>query len=177
MKIDKDRIEEYNKKNTKGHIENLAFLSNTLTNRGLDVDDIINKVADFQVAIPSWALGAGGTRFGRFSYGGEPATLEQKLDDIGLLNILTKSAGAVSLHIPWDIPKDVKSIKELAKSHGISFDAMNSNTFQDQPNSDESYKFGSLSSVNKATREYAIQHNLDVIEIGKELGSKSLTVW
>jgi len=177
MKIDQDRIEEYNKKNSKGLKENFAILSDTLTKRGLNVNDIVNKVSDFQVAIPSWALGAGGTRFGRFSYGGEPASIEQKLDDIGLLNILTKSAGAVSLHIPWDIPKDVKAVKELAKSHGISFDAMNSNTFQDQPNTKETYKFGSLSSINKASREYAIQHNLEVIKIGKELGSKSLTVW
>ena len=177
MKIDKDRIQEYNKKNSKGHKENFAFLSDTLTKRGLSVNDIVNKVANFQVAIPSWALGAGGTRFGRFSYGGEPASLEQKLDDIGLLHTLTKSAGAVSLHIPWDIPEDINAIKEIAKSHGISFDAMNSNTFQDQPNAKETYKFGSLSSINKASREYAIQHNLDVIKIGKELGSKSLTVW
>jgi len=177
MKIDKDIIEEHNKKNSKDYKENFAFLSDTLTKRGLNVDDIVNKVAQFQVAIPSWALGAGGTRFGRFGYGGEPASLEQKLDDIGLLHTLTKSAGAVSLHIPWDIPNDIKAIKEIAKGHGISFDAMNSNTFQDQPNAKETYKFGSLSSIDKASREYAIQHNLEVIRIGKELGSKSLTVW
>ncbi len=100
--------------------------------KGIDAEKIVDQLADFQVAIPSWALGSGGTRFGRFSIGGEPTNLEQKIDDIGLLHALTQTAGAVSLHIPWDIPGDANAIKALADSHGIVFDAVNSNTFQDQ---------------------------------------------
>jgi len=65
----------------------------------------------------------------------------------------------------------------LAAQHGIKFDAMNSNTFQDQPDQEYSYKFGSLQNVNAAIRKQAIRHNIEVIEYGKELGSKSLTVW
>jgi L-rhamnose isomerase/sugar isomerase len=177
MKITKDKISDLNKNQNDPFVSELEFLENKLAKRGISVEEIISKIADFQVAIPSWALGAGGTRFGRFSYGGEPATLEQKLDDIGVLHSLTQSSGAVSLHIPWDIPKDVKAIKEIAQNHGIIFDAMNSNTFQDQPDAKETYKYGSLSAVNESSRDYAIQHNLDVIKIGEELGSKSLTVW
>src|SRR5690606_30341052 len=97
-----------------------------------DADEILNKLIDFQVAIPSWALGTGGTRFGRFSEGGEPRDLEEKISDIGLLHALNRSSGAISLHIPWDIPSDPTAIKALAAQHGIRFDAMNSNTFQDQ---------------------------------------------
>ena len=100
MIIGKDIIEEYNKKELENFNSDFNFLQNKLTRSGANVADIVNKIADFQVAIPSWALGAGGTRFGRFSYGGEPAVLEQKLDDVGLLHALTHSAGAVSLHIP-----------------------------------------------------------------------------
>ncbi|MDT0648006.1 TIM barrel protein [Zunongwangia sp. F260] len=177
MRINIDHISAFNKEQEDSYIDELDLLKNRFSKKGISIDKIIQKVADFQVAIPSWALGAGGTRFGRFSYGGEPASLEQKLDDIGVLQALTKSAGAVSLHIPWDIPDDVKAIKEVAQSHGIAFDAMNSNTFQDQPDAKETYKFGSLSNTDPAAREYAIQHNKDVIKIGKELGSKSLTVW
>ena len=177
MKITTDKISDLNKNQNDSYSSELDFLKNKVAKQGISVEEIISKIADFQVAIPSWALGAGGTRFGRFSYGGEPASLEQKLDDIGVLHALTQSAGAVSLHIPWDIPNDVKAIKEIAQSHGIVFDAMNSNTFQDQPNAKETYKYGSLSAVNKASRDYAIQHNLDVIKIGEALGSKSLTVW
>ena len=59
-----------------------------------DVEDIISKLMAFQVAIPSWALGTGGTRFGRFPGGGEPRNLEEKIEDIGLLHQLNQSSGA-----------------------------------------------------------------------------------
>jgi len=129
------------------------------------------------VAIPSWALGTGGTRFGRFSGGGEPADLEQKIQDVGLLHALNQSSGAISLHIPWDIPKDANAIKTLATQHGLKFDAVNSNTFQDQPNQINSYKFGSLQHTDKEVRQQAIKHNIEVINQGVALGSKSLTIW
>ncbi len=177
MRIDKERIQEKNQKDLKSHQEKFDFLSNVLVKDGCNVHDIINKLVEFQVAIPSWALGAGGTRFGRFSFHGEPSTLEQKIDDVGILHALTQTAGAISLHIPWDIPQDYEAIKQLASSHNIVFDAVNSNTFQDQKDAKESYRFGSLSNREKAIREQAIQHNLDVIHIGNKLGSKSLTVW
>tara|TARA_R110002049_G_scaffold295286_4_gene482579 strand:- start:2201 stop:3478 length:1278 start_codon:yes stop_codon:yes gene_type:complete len=176
MILEQHHIQE-NNKNLKSHQENFDFLSNNLTKKNIDVNGLINKLKDFQVAIPSWALGAGGTRFGRFSFYGEPSNLEQKIQDIGLLHMLTQTAGAISLHIPWDIPEDYKAIKELAKSLDITFDAVNSNTFQDQKKAKESYKYGSLSNTNEAIRQQAIQHNLDVINIGNQLGSKSLTVW
>ncbi|MEY3854256.1 MAG: putative sugar isomerase [Bacteroidota bacterium] len=139
--------------------------------------DLIQKLKDFQIAIPSWALGTGGTRFGRFSGGGEPRNLEEKIADVGLLHALNQSSGAISLHIPWDIPTDPSATKALAAQHGLAFDAVNSNTFQDQPNQTHSYKFGSLQHVSKATRKQAIDHNIEVIKQGISLGSKSLTVW
>lgn len=139
--------------------------------------DLLQKLKDFQIAIPSWALGTGGTRFGRFSGGGEPRNLEEKIADVGLLHALNQSSGAISLHIPWDIPTDPSATKALAAQHGLAFDAVNSNTFQDQPNQAHSYKFGSLQHVSKATRKQAIDHNIDVIKHGISLGSKSLTVW
>jgi L-rhamnose isomerase/sugar isomerase len=81
------------------------------------------------------------------------------------------------LHIPWDIPSDAAKIKALAAHHGLVFDAMNSNTFQDQPGQKLSYKYGSLQNVDKGIRQQAVDHNLEVIKYGKELGSNSLTVW
>ncbi len=137
MRIDKEILQEKNQKDLKSHQEKFDFLSNVLVKDGCNVPDIINKLSEFQVAIPSWALGAGGTRFGRFSFHGEPSTLEQKIDDVGILHALTQTAGAISLHIPWDVPKDYDAIKQLATSHNIVFDAVNSNTFQDQKNAKE----------------------------------------
>ncbi|WP_300022497.1 sugar isomerase [uncultured Maribacter sp.] len=177
MRVDENQLEEINKKHLSLHDEKYNFLGNILSKQGKDVDGILKKLGDFQVAIPSWALGAGGTRFGRFGFRGEPSTLEQKIDDVGVIHKLTQTAGAISLHIPWDVPSDYRAIKEVAASHNIVFDAVNSNTFQDQKNAKESYKFGSLSNINKASRDQAIAHNIDVINIGNKLGSKSLTIW
>ncbi len=177
MKIDKQQIADTNHKDMGSHAESFDYIAGTLAKKGADVEEIVQKLADFQVAVPSWALGAGGTRFGRFGFQGEPSNLEQKINDVGALHALTKTAGAISLHIPWDVPNDYQAIKQLADSHGIIFDAVNSNTFQDQKNSNESYRHGSLSNSSEASRQQAVQHNIDVIKIGDKLGSKSLTVW
>jgi len=173
MQIDKRTVEEHNEKLLATHKQKLNAVSDSLSN----VDSIVKRLIDFQVAIPSWALGTGGTRFGRFSSGGEPRTLEEKIEDVGLLHLLNKSSGAISLHIPWDIPENAASIRSLAAQYGLSFDAMNSNTFQDQPGQELSYKFGSLQHVDKNVRQQAIEHNLEVIQYGIDLGSNSLTVW
>ncbi len=94
-----------------------------------------------------------------------------------MLHALTRSSNAISLHIPWDIPSNTENIKALATKNNLRFDAMNSNTFQDQLGQKLSYKFGSMQNVDKAIRKQAIEHNIEVIKYGVELGSKSLTVW
>jgi L-rhamnose isomerase / sugar isomerase len=177
MKIEKERIQDSNDKSLALHCEDFDFIASRLNSRDRDVDTIVSQLIEFQVALPSWALGAGGTRFGRFSFFGEPSNLEEKLEDVGLIHALTASTGAISLHIPWDVPNDYKAIKELASSLDLRFDAINSNTFQDQKSSKHSYKFGSLSHTSEGVREQAIEHNIEVINIGKDLGSKALTVW
>ena len=173
MIVNKEIIEKNNEAALPNHKRNFEFISSSVSN----VENIIKKLIDFQIAIPSWALGTGGTRFGRFPGGGEPGSLEEKIEDIGLLHSLNRSSGAISLHIPWDIPENATNIKALAAQYDLKFDAMNSNTFQDQPDQKLSYKFGSMQHVNKAVRKQAIDHNLEVIKYGVELGSKSLTVW
>jgi len=173
MKIEKYKLESHNESSLKDHTRRFNFIANDVAN----VEAILQKLTDFQVAIPSWALGTGGTRFGRFGGGGEPRNLEEKIEDIGLLHALNKSSGAISLHIPWDIPENASHIKALAAQNDLKFDAMNSNTFQDQPDQELSYKFGSMQNVNKAIRKQAIDHNIEVIKYGVELGSNSLTVW
>ncbi|MEZ0130314.1 TIM barrel protein [Flavobacterium sp. LBUM151] len=173
MLIGSNKIDSHNDELLKKHQNKFAF---TISEIG-DAEAIIKKLIDFQIAIPSWALGTGGTRFGRFAGGGEPRSIEEKIEDVGLLHALNKASGAISLHIPWDIPQDYKAIKILAGQHGLKFDAMNSNTFQDQANQEHTYKFGSLQNVNKAVRKQAIAHNIEVIKHGIELGSESLTVW
>jgi len=173
MKTSKEKIQEYNQPFLKEHQRRFDFISSGINN----AEDVLQKLIDFQVAIPSWALGSGGTRFGRFSVGGEPRNLEEKIEDIGLLHVLNQTSGAISLHIPWDIPSNASNIKALAVQNNLRFDAMNSNTFQDQPDQKWSYKFGSMQHVDKAVRKQSVDHNIEVIKYGVELGSSSLTVW
>jgi L-rhamnose isomerase/sugar isomerase len=173
MRPDKHEIEQHNHALLTAHRRKLDFIGSGLR----DPEAVLSQLGDFQVAIPSWALGTGGTRFGRFSGGGEPRTLEEKIEDVGLLHALNRSSGAISLHIPWDIPKDPTAIRALAAQFGLRFDAMNSNTFQNQPGQPHSYKFGSLQHIRKEVRRQAIDHNIEVIRNGVELGSTSLTVW
>lgn len=173
MLIDQHKIEEHNHSREKEHKQDFEFLSQKIPN----VNEVIEKLRAFQIAIPSWALGTGGTRFGRFSGGGEPRSLQEKMEDVGLLHQLNSSSGAISLHIPWDIPSDAKAIKTLAAQLNLKFDAVNSNTFQDQPDQQYSYKFGSLQHVDKRVRQQAIDHTIEVIKYGRELGSESITVW
>src|SRR4051812_34496370 len=173
MRIEKYKVEQYNSDHQKDHARKFNFIASEINN----VESILQKLIDFQIAIPSWALGTGGTRFARFAGGGEPRNLEEKIEDIGLLHALNKSSGAISLHIPWDILENSAHIKTLAAQNDLKFDAMNSNTFQDQPDQQLSYKFGSMQHVDKAVRKQAIEHNIEVIKYGIELGSESLTVW
>src|SRR5665213_1213383 len=173
MQIEQHRIEEHNHQHKADHQRKFEFIAEGIPN----VNTIIQKLVDFQIAIPSWALGTGGTRFGRFSGGGEPRNLEEKIGDVGLIHALNRSSNSISLHIPWDIPENAPAIKRLAAQVGLHFDAVNSNTFQDQPNQKHSYKYGSLHHVDKAVRKQAVEHNIEVIKYGVQLGSGALSVW
>lgn len=158
------------------HLADFDALAARLTRDGHDVDALLSRASAFGVAVPSWGVGTGGTRFARFPGRGEPRHVFDKLDDCGVIHQLTCATPTVSLHIPWD-DEDPSALREQASMLGLGFDAMNSNTFQDQADQTHSYKHGSLSHVDAATREQAIVHNLHCIDVGKKLGSTALTVW
>lgn len=177
MKIEQYQIDQHNDSLFSRHNNQFIFLQEQLGEQGINAKDIVKALEAFQVAIPSWALGTGGTRFGRFSGVGEPRSLEEKIEDVGLLHALNRSSGSISLHIPWDIPGQAQPIIDLATSLDLTFDAVNSNTFQDQKDQEHSYKFGSLSHVDAKVRKQAVEHNIEVIKHGVNLGSKSLSIW
>ncbi|MFP4342548.1 MAG: sugar isomerase [Cyclobacteriaceae bacterium] len=178
MRILKDTINQLNGRHYEEHRRRLFCLQAMRSDIYTSLwEDIISKISRMQIAIPSWALGTGGTRFGRFPGGGEPRSLEEKIEDVGLLHTLNTNSGAISLHIPWDIPDDPEAIRQLAVELKLKFDAVNSNTFQDQKFQERSYKFGSLSHSDQQVRHQAIRHNAEVIAYGSALGSESITVW
>ena len=181
MRITTDAIVTAEASQLADHDADFSHLVHQLERRGCRPDSVLEQVQAFSVAAPSWAVGTGSTRFGRFPGPGEPRSLEEKVDDVAALNALTGANRTISLHIPWDRPTDPQALREYAADCGLGFDAMNSNTFEDHPSTTNdraiSYKFGSMCSSSKAVRDAAVEHNLDVIAIGEQLGSTALTVW
>ncbi|UCI07421.1 L-rhamnose catabolism isomerase [Mesorhizobium sp. B1-1-8] len=174
--ISADVVEKSNTTRKADLERDYASLGERLDRRGIAIDAIRNKVEKFAVAIPSWGVGTGGTRFARFPGPGEPRDIFDKIEDCAVIKQLTQATPTVSLHIPWD-KADPNRLKQAASRFGLGFDAMNSNTFSDAKDQKLSYKFGSLSHADAGTRRQAVEHNLECIEIGKTLGSKALTVW
>ncbi|MET3911735.1 L-rhamnose isomerase/sugar isomerase [Bradyrhizobium sp. S3.3.6] len=175
--ISADFIADHNARLDGATTEDYHALERTLARRGIDAEALVRKVTDFGVAIPTWGVGTGGTRFARFPGPGEPRNVFEKIDDCAVIHQLARATPAVSPHLPWDKVDDNAALREKAAAHGLAFDAVNSNTFQDQPGQALSYKFGSLSHTDKAVRDQAVAHNIECIEIGRKLGSKALTVW
>src|SRR5271169_4004865 len=175
--IDAGFIAEANEKAAPALVEDFDHLGRVLARRSLDAEAIAKKVAAFGVALPTWGVGTGGTRFARFPGPGEPRNIFDKLEDCATIHQLTRATPTCSPHFPWDKVSNYRELAEFAKALGVGFDAVNSNTFQDQPGQNLSYKFGSLTHSQKAVRDQAVAHNVECIEIGEKLGSKALTVW
>jgi L-rhamnose isomerase / sugar isomerase len=177
FEIDNGFIAEQNRKPKTEVAEDYEHLAKQLHRKNIDIENLTSKAQALSVAVPSWGVGTGGTRFARFPIPGEPRDIYEKLEDCSTVFKLVRSTPAVSLHIPWDKPEDPAGLRRFARERGLHFDAMNSNTFQDQPDQKLSYKFGSLTHPDSAVRRQAVEHNIECIEIGKVLGSKALTVW
>ena len=176
-RIEKSFISEANQQYAADLQKDFDYLGEKLARSGQDIEQLTQAAQNFQIAVPSWGTGTGGTRFARFPGVGEPRNIFEKLEDCAAINDLSACTNSVSPHFPWDKVDDFTELKQQSDAVGLSWIAVNSNTFQDQKDQQYSYKYGSLSHTDAATREQAIQHNLDVIQYGQALGAKSLTVW
>jgi L-rhamnose isomerase/sugar isomerase len=172
-----DYISEHNARGASMLAADYEHLGGQLRRRGLEIERLVERAMKFRVAVPSWGVGTGGTRFARFPLDGEPRNIFEKLDDCEVVFKATRVTPGISLHIPWDRPENAAELKSFAASRGLFFDSMNSNTFQDQPGQKHSYKYGSLSHTDAAVRRQAIDHNLECLAIGDELGASAHTVW
>lgn len=175
--ISTDLIGSLNYAGSEAQAEDYAALTRQLARRGVNIETLTQRATAWTVAIPTWGVGTGGTRFARFPGPGEPRHIHDKLADCGVIQQLTRGARTVSPHLPWDKVSDYNALRQEAAQYDLGFDAVNSNTFQDQVGQTLSYKFGSLANANSMTRQQAVEHNLECIDIGKQLGSTALTVW
>jgi L-rhamnose isomerase / sugar isomerase len=175
--LDQEFISRHNAPRLAALEDDYDALSRSLARRRIAIDAIKAQAAKLELATPSWGTGVGGTRFARFPLPGEPTNLDEKLADCAVIQQLCRMTPRVSLHFPWDKVPDPQATRSRAEALGIGFDAVNSNTFQDQPDQAHSYRFGSLSHTSAAVRAQAVAHNQECIELGQALGSKALTVW
>jgi len=177
FELNDDRIAAENGKRLKWLEEDYEHLGRQLARRGADIERLTERATAFRVAVPSWGVGTGGTRFARFPNPGEPRNVFEKIEDCDVVFKLVRTTPGISLHIPWDRPESAAELRSFAEARGLFFDSMNSNTFEDQPGQPRSYKFGSLSHTDPAVRRQAIEHNLECLELGVKLGARSHTVW
>jgi L-rhamnose isomerase/sugar isomerase len=139
------------------------------------IERIWKALDGFQIELPSWGFANTGTRFGKFLQPAAASSLEEKFADASEVNRLTGASPTLAFHIEWDLPEgaaDVPRIRQLEKRYGIRAGSINPNLFQDQ-----NYKYGSICNPDARIRQEALDHILTCIEIGKQLGSRDLSMW
>lgn len=135
-------------------------------------DSIATQLERQAIELPSWAFGNSGTRFKVFGTDGTPRTPQEKIADAAQVHRFTGLAPKVALHIPWDRVDDYAALRDFAIEQGVDLGTINSNTFQD-----DEYKFGSLTSSDPATRQRAIDHHFECIDVMDQTGSQDLKIW
>ena len=157
--------------------DDYGHLGRQIARRGIAIETLLERALRFRVAVPSWAMGTGGTRFGRFPIAGEPRVVAERLEDAAQVQALVRVTEGVSLHFPWDLPDSVANLSRAIDACGLRVDSTNSNTFQDQPEQRHSYRFGSLTHTDAAVRRQAIEHNIQCLALAEQLGAPAHTVW
>jgi len=135
-------------------------------------NEILTLLEGQEIELPSWAFGNSGTRFKVFAQAGVPRDPREKLADAAKVNELTGLAPRVALHIPWDKVDDYGALRTYAQDLGVNLGTINSNTFQD-----DEYKLGSVTHVDPAVRQRAVDHHYECIEIMDATGSRDLKIW
>jgi L-rhamnose isomerase/sugar isomerase len=134
--------------------------------------DLASAFRDLVIETPSWGYGDSGTRFGVFPQPGRPRDVYERVDDAAEVHRLTGTAGAVALHIPWDAVEDYEHLREYIEARGLRVGAVNPNLFEDPD-----YKLGSLANPAAATREKAVAHLLECVDIAAALGATAQSLW
>lgn len=67
--------------------------------------------------------------------------------------------------------------QEQIQAHNASVRRHADTDYSNQKGQAHSYTFGCLTHADAATREQALAHNLECIDIGQRLGGKALSVW
>jgi L-rhamnose isomerase / sugar isomerase len=148
------------------------LLAEQLTERGVDVGAVEQKLASLVIETPSWGYGDAGTRFGVFQQPGRPRDVFEKVEDAAEVHRLTGTAGAVAFHFPWDAAEDYAALRAYVESHGLHVGAVNPNVFQDAD-----YRLGSITNPDARIRAKAVARLVECVEIATALGSTAQSLW
>jgi L-rhamnose isomerase/sugar isomerase len=138
----------------------------------MSTQELFAKLNDQAIELPSWAFGNSGTRFRVFPSAGVPRDPFEKIEDAAQVHKYSGIAPTVALHYPWDKVEDFAKLRAHAESLGVALGTINSNTFQD-----EDYKLGSLAHNDAKTRQKAIDHHFECIDVMGETHSRDLKIW
>jgi L-rhamnose isomerase / sugar isomerase len=143
-----------------------------LSDTGVDVTGVEERLRAQMVETPSWGYGDTGTRFAVFPQKGVPRDPFEKMADAAQVHGLTGVCPSVAIHIPWDRVDDYAELKGHAESLGLRIGAVNPNLFQEPE-----YKLGSVCNPDQAVRRRATDHLLECVEVAGETGSEVLSLW
>lgn len=140
----------------------------------MDRERLFQLLDEFKIEIPSWGFADTGTRFGKFLQPAAAGTIEEKLQDAGIVHKYTGCCPTVAVHVLWDfsVGTSATDTAELARKNGVRIGSINPNLFQDQI-----YKFGSVCSSDELARQHAHRHVTDCIQIARAVGSNTLSFW
>jgi L-rhamnose isomerase/sugar isomerase len=149
-----------------------SVLANALSDRGIDIGAVEERLRAQRVETPSWGYGNSGTRFRVFPQAGVPRNPFEKIEDASQVHRHTGICPSVAIHIPWDRVDDFRELAGYAESLGMQIGAVNPNLFQE-----EEYRLGSVCNPDPAVRRKATDHLLECIDVAKEVDSDIQSLW
>jgi L-rhamnose isomerase/sugar isomerase len=145
------------------------------------MNEVIDRVANIPIEVPSWGFGRGGTRFATYETGKEPSTPIEKIKLAGKFHDITGQGASIALHFPWDgkNESDVRALVNPLKKAEIKAGSVNANLFSMREKSPlgASVRFGSLTNPDKSVRKASVKHCLECIDYMRILGSKVFVLW
>ena len=147
-------------------------LTEVLSDQGIDVEGVKDKLKAQEIETPSWGYGNSGTRFGVFKQPGAARDVHERLSDAAQVHKMTGVCPGVALHIPWDKVDDYDALQQEAAGLGVHIGAINPNVFQEYD-----YKLGSFGHRDPNVRQKALDHIYECIDIMQRTNSKVLSLW
>ena len=152
--------------------DQFSVLAKVLSDQGIDVEGVKDKLKAQEIETPSWGYGNSGTRFGVFKQPGAARDVHERLSDAAQVHKMTGVCPGVALHIPWDKVGDYDALQQEAAGLGVHIGAINPNVFQEYD-----YKLGSFGHRDPNVRQKALDHMYECIDIMQRTNSKVLSLW